>query len=615
MFKNRSLAIFSVMLMSVLLFVSAVTMSLAQNITEGINESEAKVNFSKVTLEGSNSTIVTGVPGPVHNLDTRENFQTIQAAIDASNTTHGHTITVDARTYYENVNVYKRLTIRSTSKNPVDTIVNVANPDFHVFEVTSDYVNISGLKLEGGFSGIYLNSSNNCNISSNNFSNNMRGIYLEDSNGNIISHNNASENGYGIYLRVSRNNLIYNNYFENTNNAQDDRTNTWNITKVEGKNIIGGLYLGGNYWSDYSGSDTDGDGLGNTFLPYNSSGNISTGGDMHPFFEPGYGVNLSVDADAQTVPPGKNATYNLTIRNTGNVVDSFEILIDNPNSATVANLNETSIKDLAPEATQNVLLNVTDEAQGTYIVNVMATSEGGGGGEGDTVDTISITTTVESEPTYGVSLSQPTEQTTMPNVNATYNITVTNTGNQPGNFTLDLNNMSDDLAVAYLSTDLIENLNGGANTTVFLNVTDETPRTYNVSVTAVLLGNESVNDTITLVTTVSPINITAFNVKDGTLANTINANVTIKNDGDSVINVTLVVSGGEKINGYPLAGTGVIANLDPDLSVSLPMLVYVPIGADTGRYDLYADAWIEGDYPDMSKMVYFGPKVTNVTSS
>ena len=598
------------MLMSVLLFVSAVTMSLAQNTTEGI--SEAEVNFSKVTVKDPNSTIFLGVPGPVHNLDTRENFETIQAAIDASNTTHGHAITVDARTYYENVNVYKRLTIRSTSKNPVDTIVNVANPDFHVFEVTSDYVNISGLKLEGGFSGIYLNSSNNCKISNNNLSNNMRGIYLEDSNSNIISHNNVSKNGDGIYLLVSRNNLIFNNYFENTNNAWDDRTNTWNITKVEGKNIIGGSYLGGNYWSDYRGSDTEGDGLGNTFLPYNSSGNISTGGDMHPFFEPGHNVNLFVDVNAQTVSPDKNATYNLTIQNTGNVVDSFELLIDNLNGATVANLNGTSIKYLAPGATQNVLLNVTDEAQGTYIINVTATSEGGGV---DVRDTASTMTTVKVEPTYGVSLSQQTEQTTMPNVNATYKITVTNTGNQIGNFTLELNNITDDPAVAYLSTNLIENLNGGANMTVFLNVTDETPRIYNVSVTAVLLGNESVNDTITLVTTVSPINITAFNVEDGALANSINANVTIKNDGDAVINVTLVVSGGEKVSGYPLAGTGVIANLGPGMSVTLPMLVYVPIGTDTGIYDLYADAWIEEDYPDMSKMVYFGPKVANVTSS
>jgi hypothetical protein len=47
---------------------------------------------------------------PVRNIDTSEDFSTIQAAIDAVNTTNGHTITVDPRIYNENVNVYKQLT-------------------------------------------------------------------------------------------------------------------------------------------------------------------------------------------------------------------------------------------------------------------------------------------------------------------------------------------------------------------------------------------------------------------------------------------------------------------------------------------------------------------------
>ncbi len=41
-------------------------------------------------------------------------------------------------------------------------------------------------------------------------------------------------------------------------------SNTWNIPKTAGSNIVGGLYQGGNYWSDYTGVDADGDGLGDT---------------------------------------------------------------------------------------------------------------------------------------------------------------------------------------------------------------------------------------------------------------------------------------------------------------------------------------------------------------
>ncbi|MHC1575102.1 MAG: S-layer protein domain-containing protein [Candidatus Methanogasteraceae archaeon] len=114
--------------------------------------------------------------------------------------------------------------------------------------------------------GICLSQSKN-NILSYNAadSNNQDGIHLYASSGNTHTYNTVTSNSkYGIHLYSSGNNILHhNNLIENElGNARDDRINQWDVRSA------------GNYYSDYTGIDTNGDGIGDT--PYSIPGGGST---------------------------------------------------------------------------------------------------------------------------------------------------------------------------------------------------------------------------------------------------------------------------------------------------------------------------------------------------
>lgn len=150
--------------------------------------------------------------------------------------------------------------------------------NYRICNVTSANVAISGFILKSCCSGesaaaIDIKSNSNL-ILGNTVEENTNGIYLHQSaNDNKISENTVKNNDFGIFIHESSdNNMLYENnlitsiYFH----AKDKCTNNWDD----------GEY--GNYWDDYTGSDLDDDGIGDT--PYSILGEGSNE-DNYPLMD------------------------------------------------------------------------------------------------------------------------------------------------------------------------------------------------------------------------------------------------------------------------------------------------------------------------------------------
>ena len=263
-------------------------------------------------------------------------FQTIQGAINAAQ--HGDFINVSQGVYREHVTVNRSVSLVGENKNT--TIIDGGGSGTVVL-VTVDNVTLGGFTVRNGNSGIIVLGSRNCTVKENFVAGNKeRGILITMSLDCTVHRNHAfgSPEGYGINVNASQNVLVEDNGASN-NSGLDGigllsssnsivRGNTVNGNKLgiwvdksssnrvylnnvfdNGKQTSDNTLLNswdngsnGNYYSDYQGADTDGNGVGDEPHVVDENGQV----DRFPLIRPYINeVYLNIDV----TPPIVAFTY------------------------------------------------------------------------------------------------------------------------------------------------------------------------------------------------------------------------------------------------------------------------------------------------------------------
>ncbi len=153
------------------------------------------------------------------------------------------------------------------------TLTNITlNGTDEIFIEDSSHVSLLHSLIKNARWGVSIRYSKDVTIFANYFNYNEYGVQAYKTSYSTINNNTFTGNYYGVKLVYSHNITVYhNNFVSNVHQAYDNQNNTWSLAPP----------IGGNFWSDYNGTDADHNGFGDT--PYTIPGGSAK--DYYPLMK------------------------------------------------------------------------------------------------------------------------------------------------------------------------------------------------------------------------------------------------------------------------------------------------------------------------------------------